>query len=692
MSQQTEILPPQQNIIDVDALIRQVLRNFWLIILFGAMFGFLGLIYALRPIPYEVHSTINIEPVSIDGILSTASINLDTEIGRIRSWTTVERVIEDMNRYGFVTLRNSPEMMSKWQKAIYFFRTGKKQKELAEFSVKVEQLKFPAVLDGHTVSLHILGDNRYSVINNNDLELFTGTVGDVQDKSGSYTLEISEINAPKGSVFAVQTFSKEAMIEKSITSLKVVKRASTQKSSLLDVRYYAKEPYYALKFSEAMVNDYISGAYNRISSNKNRAIVEMQKELAAAEAKLVESEIALGDYMQKIDVADIESEIRGQLELRLSLEQALRQVQMQKAQLKHVYTKGHPAMKASADKEAQLKARLGLIKKQLGSLPGIKGKLFTLNSKIRQETTKYESILKQYSLFKSDASALPNYASIVNFPRIARHNLRNKSIQVVVLAAMMGGIIALSFIILSSNVLNFHLKRAEQIIGEHGISIYDLDSPKGEGVEDVMEEVVAQFSYIANQKKNNITAITANIATSRKTELTIEMAKRFASKKGKTLLIDANVKESSLAEELGLKNEEGFANAMVGKMPSNEVIQKVEGNLYFMSSGNPKMSVQILRDFERFEYLLREFGKLFDRIIIDLPAQRDLPFWQSLITRTGTVVHFYEKGGHIDLAGKYINTLESLSVAQPKTLHEVLLYTPKNTKGGSLFGMLFNRA
>lgn len=700
MTQESGLVIPQQGVIDLKALTGQVIKSSGQVLLFALVFGLVAFFVAIRPIPYEVHATVNVEPVSLGGILSSASSNMDTEEGRIKSWTTIERIIDTMGRYGIVNIKSAPKKMNLLEQVFYFLRTGKKHREMQNMPIQVDEMRFPEALNGKQLYLKVIDSTHYVVERGNGDKLFEGVVGDADQKGGVYTFRVSQINVPAGSVFTVTPLSKETMVERVLATLKVTKRTANRGASLIDLNFFSSEPYFALRLVEFLVNDYVNESYERIASSKRHAIEDLSKELERAGIQLSQSEDQLGDYMKDIDVADVEAEMRGQLEMRLSLEQSLRQVQLQKAQLKQVYTAGHPAMKAAQEKEVQLKAKLKMVHDRLATLPEIKGKLYTMNRRVEQNAAQYESILQQYTQLKIDASSVSNYVSIVNLPRLVRRDLRNKAIQIVVLGIMMGVIIALGLIVIRSNLHGNVLEDVQQLGVFPILSVSDIDparthrSYNGKYSENLqaIDDIVAQFSYLASQKKNNITVVTSDKTTPRKSRLTLKMAQRFAEKNGRVLLIDANVKDSYLAKHLGYAREEGFANAMVGKMPSSDIIHRIDNSdLYYMPPGEPPMSIQILRDFKRFDYLLAEFGKLFDRIIVDLPSQLELPFWQTLISRTGTTIHFLEKGGPIDNAMQYMHTVSELAKAKPETLHEVLLHAHEEEKSGGFFGDLLKR-
>ena len=660
-------------VLDLRQLVRQLFRFSWLIIVMAIGFGVLAFMFSVRPAPYEVHATVGIDPASTKA--TTLAINdIDIEMGRIRSWTTVERVLDSIPFYGFVSLRSTPQDLSKVEKIKSFMKTGKKHDELSGMPIQIEALNLPEEFENVRLSLEVLPDDGYRVTYPDGAILTEGKAGE-ENSMGLGIFHVSAVNASVGSIFDIRPVSKDMMIERVLTAFKIRKRTTNKNASLIDFTFFSNDPSFALTFIDRIIADYVGSSFTRLRQSKQMALDDLSADLEGLKQGLQSSEEVLSEYMQSLDVADVNAEMRGQLELRLSLEQTLRDIQLQKAQLRQTYTSQHPAMKAILEKESKIQVKLDRISRRLEELPEIKGRLYSLTRAVEQQSREYELLLEQMTALKLEASALSNPASVINEPRIVRRNLRNKTFQVVVLGGMMGGIIAFCFIVLYTNLHANLLERARQLPTYPALSVSEemLDDPQS-----AIAEIVSQLSYITRRKKGNIAIFTSPQKGKTASHVALSVVREFSAQHGKVLLIDANLKKSHLAEITESVERQGLANIMAGNALSSDIIKPLnQKGLYYMPPGNPAMSVMILRDYERLDYILAELSKLFSCIVIDLPSQQELPFWGELLNKASLVVHLLEKNSPLHKAKYYMQMANTIAEQEASTLHEAMLYLPK---------------
>ncbi len=90
--------------------------------------------------------------------------------------------------------------------------------------------------------------------------------------------------------------------------------------------------------------------------------------------------------------------------------------------------------------------------------------------------------------------------------------------------------------------------------------------------------------------------------------------------KRKILLIDGDLRRPSLHSYLGLKNEKGLGDFIVGECTLEEAIQSVPGSdLKLITSGGKTENAAELLASERFGLLMNTASESFDRIVIDVP-------------------------------------------------------------------------
>jgi capsular exopolysaccharide synthesis family protein len=94
----------------------------------------------------------------------------------------------------------------------------------------------------------------------------------------------------------------------------------------------------------------------------------------------------------------------------------------------------------------------------------------------------------------------------------------------------------------------------------------------------------------------------------------------------KILLIDADLRKPSLHRYLGLRNDKGLADYLVGLATLDEIIQSVKDSpLQIITSGALSRNPSELLASERFRELLDKCGERYDRVVIDVPPVLYIP-------------------------------------------------------------------
>jgi polysaccharide biosynthesis transport protein len=137
-------------------------------------------------------------------------------------------------------------------------------------------------------------------------------------------------------------------------------------------------------------------------------------------------------------------------------------------------------------------------------------------------------------------------------------------------------------------------------------------------------------SLMLNNNKNKRLAITSPSASEGKTTIAINIAMAF-SKLEKTILIDCDLRKSSIAERFGLnKAQQGLVNHLIMDADLIDCLYKDENSgLSILPAGMVVTNLQELLSSPKFVEMLNKLELQFDRIIIDTPPT--LPVSDSLI-------------------------------------------------------------
>ncbi|MGX9418469.1 GumC family protein [Vibrio sp. WJH972] len=137
-------------------------------------------------------------------------------------------------------------------------------------------------------------------------------------------------------------------------------------------------------------------------------------------------------------------------------------------------------------------------------------------------------------------------------------------------------------------------------------------------------------SLVLNSNGNKRLAVTSSLPSEGKTTVSINIAMAFA-KLEKTVLIDCDLRKSSVAERFGLKKyQQGLSNHLMMGMDLTDCLYKdQQSGLTILPAGMLATSPQELLSSDKFAELMDTLETQFDRIVIDTPPS--LPVSDSLI-------------------------------------------------------------
>ncbi len=119
---------------------------------------------------------------------------------------------------------------------------------------------------------------------------------------------------------------------------------------------------------------------------------------------------------------------------------------------------------------------------------------------------------------------------------------------------------------------------------------------------------------------------TSAIPDEGKSSVSIFLALSLVSMGRNILLVDADMRRPFLHSYLGLDNQKGLSDYLIGAATAEEVIKSVPGsNLKVITGGRPTLNPTELLSSERFRSLLDNADKTFDRIVIDVPPVLCIP-------------------------------------------------------------------
>ena len=165
-----------------------------------------------------------------------------------------------------------------------------------------------------------------------------------------------------------------------------------------------------------------------------------------------------------------------------------------------------------------------------------------------------------------------------------------------------------------------------------------------------------------NKKLNqqSVYAVTSAIADEGKSVFATNLAINLAQKKNKVLLIDGNIRKTSLQNAFGLQFKKSIYHVLIGEQTLQQVVcSNSKNSLHILPAAEPNVNVELTSVFleERVKRLLEEAIAKYDYVIIDTPPAK-LCAETSTLVRNADATIFMVKQDHV-LLEDAIDTLEN---------------------------------
>ena len=146
-----------------------------------------------------------------------------------------------------------------------------------------------------------------------------------------------------------------------------------------------------------------------------------------------------------------------------------------------------------------------------------------------------------------------------------------------------------------------------------------------------------QYSSIDKQVKTLV--VTSSNAGEGKSTVAGNLAYTFFQNGKRVLIIDCDLRKPSLHRKFNVSNEEGLTDVLVGTSKLNNVMKKVDDNLYLLTTGTlPPNPAEIIGS-NTMENFLEQCKINFDYIILDTPPVQAVADAQILSTKVdGTII------------------------------------------------------
>ena len=120
-------------------------------------------------------------------------------------------------------------------------------------------------------------------------------------------------------------------------------------------------------------------------------------------------------------------------------------------------------------------------------------------------------------------------------------------------------------------------------------------------------------------EQGNVVAVTSSNASEGKSTTIVNLAVAFSQLEDRILVIDADMRRSSVHKKLKLSNERGLSNVLAGLEEFENAVEKVSDNFHVLSAGPTPPNPSEMLSSKRFEKLIKYARENYDYVLIDTP-------------------------------------------------------------------------
>ncbi|MGO1070492.1 polysaccharide biosynthesis tyrosine autokinase [Lysobacter sp. CA199] len=650
--------------IDLAALLGTLLDNKWLIGSVTAIGFVLAVGYALIATPvYQATAMVQVESntPSLPGLTAVTQALTDsapqamTEISLLTSRSVVGKAVQDLKLdvqieplrfplFGDLMARRyqptrAGEVASPWL-GLDSYGWGGEELQIAQLTVTDELVAKPMTLIAGSAGAYRLFDE-------DGIELLSGKVGETA-KGGGVSLQVKTMAANSGMRFEVTQLARLAIISSLQRNLTVSEKAKD--SGILLLSYQLADPDLAAATLDAITRQYTKQNVERNSAEAATSLKFVNEQLPNVRRDLEKAEHALAAYQTQKHTVDITLDAQSLLDQVVALDTSISQLKMQQAEVSRRFTPQHPAYKALMSQLGELESRKTQLNDRIGVLPQTQQELLGLTREVQVSTVTYTNLLNQAQQLDIARAGTVGNARVVD-PSVVDLDqpVKPKRPLIVLLGTAAAGLLAVAWVFVRQ-MLNRGIEDVKQI-EQLGLPIFAsipmsdyqrdhqklgrklqsngtrpdkphllaLDAPNDLAIE-AMRSLRTALHFARIDARNNVLMICGSSPGAGKTFVSTNLAAVIAQGGQRVLLIDGDLRRSTLHKVLGQQPHNGLSDLLSGRIDVKTAIRAtaIDG-LHFIPRGEapPNPSELLMRP--DLGVLLKVASQQYDLVIIDTP-------------------------------------------------------------------------
>ncbi|HDQ03882.1 MAG TPA: polysaccharide biosynthesis tyrosine autokinase [Deltaproteobacteria bacterium] len=570
--------------------------------------------FLMKPV-YEASSMLHVKDekakAGILGELSLSTSNpVNTEIEILKSRTNAEHVVKRLHLDWDIT---------------------KKSKGL-DFKI----LEFVSEAEEPSYKIELTGAETYKVIDDGGKTIGEGASGALMQVNG-FRLLLTDIEGETGDSFRLNLLSTDQVVEGLREKIKAAEAG--RMTSIINVSYQNTDPILARDVVNTLVQSYLEQSIGFKSEEADRAASFVEEQLAILRGDLNTSEKKLQAYKSSTGVMMLDSEAQALIQKISESERARAELEVQKRALLADYTEAHPAVRTINKQLEAIRQQLASYERQMRALPQAERDLARLTRISRVNADIYTFLLQKHEEARIARASTISNINIVDPAVTPEKPVKPKKKQYLLIGMLlaMGLGVGLAFF---EEYLDDTIKGAEEAKRVMGLPLLAIiprvsalearnntgknmivvqHEPKS-AVAEAFRALRTSLHFSGISKENKIILITSSFPQEGKSIISSNLAYIMAQTRARVLIVDCDLRRSSLHEKFGHSKTPGLSEILTGDITFAKAVHNtgIDGLDLISAGTNPPNPSELLGSEAMRQFLLTQ-RKNYDHIIIDAP-------------------------------------------------------------------------
>lgn len=348
--------------------------------------------------------------------------------------------------------------------------------------------------------------------------------------------------------------------------------------------------------------------------------------------------------------------------------------------------------KAAAEREKLLQARVDTLKEQLVGVTRSSVGYNILQREVDTTRQQYENLLQRLRKVSVENDIGSSNVVIVQRARVPLEPYAPDALQVLTIGLLIGLVLMVGAVVIAE-LLDTTIRDPEGLRQRFSEPLMGIipSVQKDEvqaGLSDVRSSIseayvsaVANLRFSTPQGAPRVLSVTSTKPSEGKSTTALALALLFARQGERTILVDADMRKSTVHKKLNTSNEFGLSNLLTGEDQFWQHAQQSDDapGIYILSSGPmPPNPAELLSD-QRLHVVLEGLRSQFDRVILDSPPVLGLADAPLLSNAADGTLFVIEAG--VSRYGAARRAIDRLLALRANVIGVVLTkYNPRSSK------------